>query len=46
MRASVSETGYERYGGRGHDDLVMAAALAWWRVRRCWAAVEEKGRLV
>ena len=46
MRASVSESGHERYGGRGHDDLVMAAALAWWRVRRCWAGVEERGRLV
>ena len=46
MRSSVSETGYERYGGRDHDDLVMAAALAWWRVRRCWAGVEERGRLV
>ena len=46
MRSSVSETGHERYGGRGHDDLVMAAALARWRVRRCWAGAEERGRLV
>jgi hypothetical protein len=26
--------GFERYGGRGHDDLVLALALAWWRASR------------
>ena len=33
MRMRVSSVG-ERYGGRGHDDLALAAALAWWRIRR------------
>jgi hypothetical protein len=31
IRVRVSADGYERYAGRGHDDLVMALALAWWR---------------
>ena len=34
MRVRVSADGYERYAGRGHDDLVMALALAWWRAAR------------
>jgi hypothetical protein len=34
MRVRVSADGYERYAGRGHDDLVMALALAWWRASR------------
>ena len=34
MRVRVSANGYERYAGRGHDDLVMALALAWWRAAR------------
>lgn len=34
MRVRVSGDGFERYGGRGHDDLVMALALAWWRAAR------------
>jgi hypothetical protein len=34
MRLRVSAGGFERYGGRGHDDLVMALALAWWRACR------------
>jgi hypothetical protein len=29
--------GHERYGAAtGHDDLVMAVALGWWWLRRCW----------
>ena len=36
-RVRVSADGHVRWGAaRGHDDLVMAAALAWWRVRRVW----------
>ena len=42
LRMRVSVTG-ERFAGRGHDDLVMAAALAWWRVRRSWPGVGERG---
>jgi hypothetical protein len=34
MRLRVSADGFERYGGRGHDDLVLALALAWWRASR------------
>ena len=37
IRLHVSEqTGYERYAAPGHDDLALAAALAWWRLRRSW----------
>ena len=37
MRVHVSgQTGYERYAARGHDDLALAASLAWWRLRRNW----------
>ena len=36
-------TGYERYEAPGHDDLVMAAALAWWRVRRSWPEMPGVG---
>ncbi|MDO8943344.1 MAG: hypothetical protein Q7U75_09185, partial [Desulfobacterales bacterium] len=36
-RMTVTANGTVRWGAsRGHDDLVMAAALAWWRVRRVW----------
>ena len=46
-RVRVSESGHARFGARsGHDDLVMAAALAWWRVRRMWPVGGVKGRLV
>jgi hypothetical protein len=46
MRMRVSSFGSEQYGGRGHDDLVLAAALAWWRVRRCMTGMEPQGRIV
>jgi hypothetical protein len=46
MRMRVSSDGFERYGGRGHDDLVLAAALAWWRIRRCGPGMEPQGRIV
>ena len=37
IRVHVStQTGYERYAAPGHDDLALAAALAWWRLRRNW----------
>ena len=40
MRLFVSRFGgYERYEGRGQDDLVLATALAWWRLRRSWPAM-------
>lgn len=34
MRVRFSGPGVERYCGVGHDDLVMALALAWWRASR------------
>ncbi len=36
MRVTVSEGGREKYGARsgGHDDLVLATALAVWRAKR------------
>ena len=38
-RVRVSASGHDRWGAAtGHDDLVMAAALAWWRMRRTWGA--------
>jgi hypothetical protein len=43
LRMRVSVTGSERFGGRGHDDLVMAVALAWWRARRSWPGIGERG---
>jgi hypothetical protein len=46
MRMRMSATGEERYGGRGHDDLVLATALAWWRIRRCMPWMEPQGRIV
>jgi hypothetical protein len=37
IRVHVSvQTGYERYAAPAHDDLALAAALAWWRLRRNW----------
>lgn len=37
IRVHVStQTAYERYAAPGHDDLALAAALAWWRLRRNW----------
>jgi hypothetical protein len=41
MRMRVSSVGDERYGGRGHDDLV----LAWWRIRRCGLGWRFRGEL-
>jgi hypothetical protein len=34
MRVRRSGDGYERFSGTGHDDLVLAVALAWWRASR------------
>jgi hypothetical protein len=34
MRVRMAADGFERFGGVGHDDLVMALALAWWRASR------------
>ena len=40
IRVHVSaQTGYDRYAAPGHDDLALAAALAWWRLRRSWPDV-------
>ena len=46
MRMWVSSIGVGAIWGRGHDDLVLAAALAWWRIRRSGLEVEAQGRIV
>ena len=47
VEMGFSALGREQYGARvGHDDLVMAVALAWWQVRAWWPGVGGSARVV
>ncbi len=44
MRLFMSRFGgYERYEGGVQDDLVLATALAWWKLRRSWPEMPASG---